>query len=280
MIVEHCSLKMDKEIEKKPWRDGNYKSIEGGSAVTIRGEKMTVDGTSFQSTLSFGNFGEADPKISEITGEQYYNVESRIDIMGEEMVDFAVLVEHGMKLVFKGRSGDTVRTLVWISGEEFNKDCDAMEAPWSHYKVEPERQGRLIWITGPPGLGKSTSAQLLSREKGFVFYESDCFFGLKNPYIPPDVDNPSLAQVKQKRLVGEGAEERKKVIAKVTPEYKKMVKGEAYNVEVLEEGMRENFKDVARERARLGGDWAIAGVLFTSKMRQMARFVFYRTWMR
>ena len=74
MIVEHCSLKMDKEIEKKPWRDGNYKSIEGGSAVTIHGEKMTVDGTSFESTLSFGNFGEADPKISEITGEQYYNV--------------------------------------------------------------------------------------------------------------------------------------------------------------------------------------------------------------
>merc|ERR550534_2800025 len=35
--------------------------------------------------------------------------------------------------------------------------------------------------------------------------------------------------------------------------------------------MRENFKDVARDRARLGGDWAIAGVLFTSKMRQMAR---------
>ena len=46
-----------------------------------------------------------------------------------------------MKLVFKGRSGDRVRTLVWISEEEFNKDCDAMEAPWSHYKVEPDPSG-------------------------------------------------------------------------------------------------------------------------------------------
>merc|ERR1719209_493345 len=35
--------------------------------------------------------------------------------------------------------------------------------------------------------------------------------------------------------------------------------------------MREMFKDIARERARLGGDWAIAGVLFTSKMREIAR---------
>lgn len=271
MIVEHCSLKMDKEIEKKPWRDGNYKSIEGGSAVTIHGEKMTVDGTSFESTLSFGNFGEADPKISEITGEQYYNVESRIEIMGEEMVDFAVLVEHGMKLVFKGRSGDTVRTLVWISEEEFNKDCDAMEAPRSHYKVEPERIGKLLWISGPPGVGKSTSAQLLSREHGFVYYEGDCFLNMRNPYIPPHVENPSLAQFQQRKLSGNGKAEREKVVEKVLAEYKAVMEGKAWDEEVMEEGAREMFKDIVRERARLGGDWVVAGILFTSKMRRIAR---------
>ena len=32
------------------------------------------------------------------------------------------------------------------------------------------------------------------------------------------------------------------------------------------------FRDIARERARLGGDWAIAGVILTSSMRQIARF--------
>ena len=271
MIVEHCSLKMDKEIEKKPWRDGNYKSIEGGSAVTIHGEKMTVDGTSFESTLSFGNFGEADPKISEITGEQYYNVESRIEIMGEEMVDFAVLVEHGMKLVFKGQSGDRVRTLVWISGEEFNKDCDAMEAPWSHYKVEPERRGKLLWISGPPGVGKSTSAQLLSREHGFVYYEGDCFLNMRNPYIPPYVENPSLAQFQQRKLSGNGKAEREKVVEKVLAEYKAVMEGKAWDEEVMEEGACEMFKDIVRERARLGGDWVVAGILFTSKMRRIAR---------
>ena len=31
-------------------------------------------------------------------------------------------------------------------------------------------------------------------------------------------------------------------------------------------------RDIARERARLGGDWAIAGVILTSRMRQIARF--------
>ena len=62
---------------------------------------------------------------------------------------------------------------------------------------------RLIWISGPPGLGKSTSAQLLSREHGFVYYEADCFFELRNPYIPPDVENPTLATRMQRKLIGE-----------------------------------------------------------------------------
>ena len=110
------------------------------------------------------------------------------------------------------------------------------------YKIQPEKQGKLIWITGPPGLGmklfffhldfhflnilqsnfsqlpfthlpmaflgtkllqygfsfkltgfpcyhlsispkgKSTSAQLLARKHGYVFYEGDCFFTLRFYY--------------------------------------------------------------------------------------------------
>ena len=85
----------------------------------------------------------------------------------------------------------------------------------SHYTPEPGRQGALIWLTGPPGqqshtseapksvktqlfppgLGKSTTGQLLSRLHGWRYYEADCFFSLRNPYIPPHVDNPSMAQV-------------------------------------------------------------------------------------
>ena len=66
-----------------------------------------------------------------------------------------------------------------------------------------------------PGLGKSTTAQLLSRNHGFVYYECDCFFNGKNPYIPPHVENPSVTQLRQRRLVGEGAEERRKLNEKV-----------------------------------------------------------------
>ena len=124
----------------------------------------------------------------------------------------------------------------------------------------------------PPGLGKSTSARLLSREHGFVYYECDCFFECRNPYIPPDVENPTLAHRKQKKLVGEGAEERGKLAEKVGNVMKAIFKGEKWDLGVWEEAVRELCKDIARERARLGGDWAIAGVLFTPRLRQIARF--------
>ena len=67
----------------------------------------------------------------------------------------------------------------------------------------------------------------------------------------------------------------------------KLLKGEEHDNEAFEAGFREMFKDIARywrmkklanfqceclrERARLGGDWAIAGVLLTSSLRKIAR---------
>ena len=41
-----------------------------------------------------------------------------------------------------------------------------MEAPPGPYKIQPEVQGKLVLLTGAPGAGKSTTAQLLGRMKG------------------------------------------------------------------------------------------------------------------
>ena len=48
-------------------------------------------------------------------------------------------------------------------------------------------------------------------------------------------------------------------------------KGEEWDKAMWEEAVRELCKDVARERDRLGGDWALAGVLFTPRLRHIAR---------
>ena len=87
-------------------------------------------------------------------------------------------------------------------------------------------------------MGKSTTAQLLSRNHGFVFYEGDCFWGLRNPYIPPDVPEASLAQLQQKKMVGKGIEERQEMSNKVNKEVLNMLDGNEYDERVIERGFR------------------------------------------
>ena len=109
---------MDKTTSvRTPWRDGNWKVKDGGLDIIILAEeKLTSRGSGHSSKLKYGSFGEVDPKIVELTGEKYYNLESTYDVIGKEMVDYGVLIDDGTTIVFKGIMG--VTTLVWITEEE------------------------------------------------------------------------------------------------------------------------------------------------------------------
>merc|ERR1719210_1477558 len=119
-------------------------------------------------------------------------------------------------MILKSASG--VTTFEKITEEELialENDFDDIEAPPGPYKVQPEKQGKIIWLSGAPGMGKSTSAQMLGRDHGYVYYEADCFMGLRNPYVPLDVENPTLASLHQKTLKGPGAKERQEIVKKM-----------------------------------------------------------------
>ena len=103
----------------------------------------------------------------------------------------------------------------------------------------------------------------------------DCFRGLRNPYIPLDVPNPTMAQESQRHLTGEGREERKALMEKVGKCWEKILfKKETPTDEdesANDEMMDAMADDIIRERMRIGGHWAVAGCLVRTKDRNRIR---------
>ena len=67
-----------------------------------------------------------------------------------------------------------------------------------HVKLQPGKPGKVFWLSGPPGAGKSTTCQLMAREKDFVFYEGDATSSFVNPFVDLNADNPSMATMSQR----------------------------------------------------------------------------------
>lgn len=87
---------------------------------------------------------------------------------------------------------------------------------------------------------------------------------MKNPFIPVDVDNPTCYQHVQKKLVGEGANERREL---------------SENSDNSENCLRALCDDVKKQRKRIGGDWAVCEVSLSSKkMRDLAKYTLFDCW--
>ena len=241
-----------------PWKEGHYLGEGSIPALEITGDQGMMKAASHMKiTFIHGDFGEADPEVAKVSGGTKYTVQMKLEIAGKERTTPMVLTNEGKAFFFKSSIATipigrlwwvaiiiiiiVIIIIRWVTEEEAMEaanDGDPIEAPPSDYKIEPERQGKLVWITGPAGLGKSTTGQMLSRKHGFVFYEGDCFWGLRNPYIPPNVPEASLAQLKQRKLVGEGAEARQEMVSKVNKEFLNLFGGKDYDEEVIHKGYK------------------------------------------
>ena len=66
----------------------------------------------------------------------------------------------------------------------------------------PLKPGKLIWVVGVSCAGKSTVAQMLAKEKGYVYYEADCITMLCNPFPDLGADNLYDALMTSRPLKG------------------------------------------------------------------------------
>ena len=139
------------------------------------------------------------------------------------------------------------------------------------YKVQPENQGKLLFISGASGSGKSTTALKLAQKEGFVYYEADGFIFLRNPYIPLDAEEPSLATWKQKRIRGMSKEYfvAYEGFDKVMDH--DMPKGDLTEQEDAFPFFKLMSKDIAKEKKKIGGDWVVAFAVPTRKLRDVIK---------
>ena len=142
-----------------PWKEGHYLGEGSITALEITGDRGILQKDWVKVTFVSGDFGEADCEVAKVSGESRFTVQMRIEIGGKEQVTPMILTDEGKALYFKSWIKTIpMGNLRWVTEEEATaaaNEGDPIEAPPSNYKMEPEREGKLVWITGAPGLGKS-----------------------------------------------------------------------------------------------------------------------------
>ena len=188
--------------------------------------------------------------------------------------EYGVITDGGKKIYMKGMGGQyTMDKITEEQLEELENDFDDIEAPPGPYKVQPENQGRILWFSGAPGMGKSTTAQFLARDHGYVYYEADAFAMVKNPFNDLQTDNPSMHQAVQRNLKGPGDKERLTIAKKAQEIWGPLMAGQEYDKQLMRDYYTEMVKDIIKQKKRIGGDWAIAHVVWNKEIRDIMRYI-------
>ena len=255
-------------------KDGYYKSdILPASILVIEGNKCRQEKLAhigvcttniISGTWSTGSFGPAHPAIQKLTRKSEYDI--KLTMKKGTFQRLGVIGQDGKSFTTMGLYKD-LEQMTWISEDdikELQEAGDPAEAPPCPYKLNPDdHQGKLIWISGPPGVGKSTTAHLMSQLFGYVFYEGDCFLANTNPYVPKDI-RPTDALFKQKPLKGLS---RDRIEAAIKGSEFMMSLENGLDEEKAKIFYTEMAKDILKEKKRIGGNWVVSQAVLTKDCR-------------
>ena len=108
---------------------------------------------SISGTWKYGEFHKTMKEIEEKTGVKNYNLE--IQFMGGKIKMYGVLNEDGQGATVCSMMGN-MDEIIFLTPEvlkeiqvarEHDDHCTAL-----NYKIQPENQGKILWMTGPPGI--------------------------------------------------------------------------------------------------------------------------------
>ena len=141
-----------------------------------------------------------------------------------------------------------------------------------HYKIQPENQGKTIFISAPPVLGNAmfVTAQNLAQKEGFVYYDGDLLAGFRNPYMPENAEVPSC--LSNQPMVRGWSKEDLMTFPGLKQLMIDMPSGNIANQKSALPFFKMMAKDFVSEKKKIGGDWVITSSFMpTRKMRDFMK---------
>jgi len=259
-----------------PWLDGLYSWSMGGKVI------MTVDiqGESGQGVMvgveedeetkkkgrmefKYGVFSAADRRGLESTGKENYDVE--IYYVYHDWRTYGVLSEDGKKITMM--DGNVMELMDEEAKKNLIIEQDPADDPPNTYKKS--EMGKILWISGLSGMGKTTTAKVLQETEGFVNYEGDCFLYGLNPYVGAAPEGSSFFGT---RPLSGMSQKRKDVCkAALYDGYTEIMKGNPVDPKIWEDMYELLCEDILKGRAKIGGNWIVGQAVYTRAARDFIR---------
>jgi len=236
---------------EKTWINGDYEVGEIDVAIV----HVDDDGATFQQLKFLDSEYSAMQPMSWLGGE---NNTVEITLNGETAT---AQVSKDSKTITGGPGALATSSLNWITPEEAdiirNREKEPVSAPNVPYPLRPGKVGKIAFLSGPPGSGKSTISGIIAKKEKWIYYEGDGFFLGFNPYVFPN-ESQVEARSDKPALIGPGMAERGGALVQFLINQHQLGLNQTNNRRPTDHYYNLMAEDIKTERNRVGGDWIVA----------------------